>query len=439
MSARSWAIISAIALLAAGAWAQAGDGVEAQARSEFGERFAFGMTVSFPGTQTLHFRVQSEPLPDLGQGGPVTELKLGPPLDLWVLDMDGNRVDAPGARLVAPGGQTVDEDVSGHWRVNRSEPGYYELTVPAVGKPWRLWAAFHPFMLRLNEPVTVTVGEEPGVVFLHPSGEALELPASGGAATGEAVIGDADGAEWAAFQPWDLFEPSAPRVQIEGETRLGPGERLELRAVTRDPDDDIERVTWHLPGGKLVAGDRLSLEAAWAEAWTVRAEVEDALGSTASAEVEVVPPPMHEARVPGMVMVQAEDFADQGQGVVEVTDRGSNVGKMITKWHHDPEHWLEWTLPVPEGGEYVLYARYATGSQNTRRALTIDGASPGEEFDEIAFAHTGGYGRAPDDWRMKRLGPPISLTAGEHTLRMTNLGDGLALDYIALVPAEECE
>jgi hypothetical protein len=31
------------------------------------------------------------------------------------------------------------------------------------------------------------------------------------------------------------------------------------------------------------------------------------------------------------------------------------------------------------------------------------------------------------------------LTEGEHALRMTNLGDGLALDYIALVPAEECE
>ncbi|MFP4250645.1 MAG: PKD domain-containing protein [Armatimonadota bacterium] len=431
---RRWTIVTAFMLLAGCAWAQEDEGAETQARAEFGERFAFGMTVSFPGTQTLQFRVKSEPLPDLGQGGPVTELELGPPLDLWVLDMDGNRVDAPGARLLTPGGPAVEAEEPGHWRVDRPELGYYELTVPPVGQPWRLWAAFHPFMLRLDTPVTVTVGDEPGAVFLHPSGEALDLPTPG-----DAVVGDEGDAAWAAFLPWDLFEPSKPRVEIEGKTRLKAGERLELQALTQDPDDDIERVTWHLPDGKIVAGERLSLESERAEAWTLRVEVEDALGATDSAEVEIVPPPMHEARVPGMVMVQAEDFADQGGGVVEVTDRGSNVGQMITKWHQDPQHWLEWTLPVPEDRDYVLFARYATGSQNTRRALTIDGTSPGEQFDEIAFEHTGGYGRAPDDWRAKRLGPPVTLTEGEHTLRMTNLGDGLALDYIALVPAEECE
>ncbi len=425
---RTWVIVGVILLVAGGANAQ-----DDAAQTE-GERFAFGMTVSFPGTQALHFRIKSEPLPDLGQGGPVTELKLGPPLDLWVLGMDGNRIDAPGARLVAPGGEAAEARASGHWRVDRPELGYYELSVPPTGQPWRLWSAFHPFMARLDEPVTVTVGDAPGAVFLYPSREQIELTTPG-----EAVISAAEGAAWAAFLPWDLFEPSAPSVKIEGEARLAPGQRLELRAVTDDPDGDIRRVTWRLPGGRTIEGERLRLEPAWVESWTVRVEVEDALGATASAEVEVVPPPIHEVQVAGLVMVQAEDFAAQGGGVVEVTDRGSNVGKMITKWHQDPDHWLEWTLPVAEDGRYLLYARYATAGAETRRALTIDGTSPGSEFAEIAFPRTGGYGTTPDTWHTRRLGPPLKLCAGEHTLRMTNLGDGLALDYIALVPAGEGE
>ncbi len=429
---KRWMIIAMVLLVAGGAWAQEDAPDPVQASPEWGDRFAFGMTVSFPGDEPLTFRIKSEPLPDLGQGGPVTELQLGPPLDLWVLGMDGNRIDAPGARLLQPDGQKLEAAPSGHWRADRPAPGYYELTVPPVGQPWRLWAAFHPFMVRLEAPVPVTVGEEPGAAFLHPSGEELELTEPG-----EVVLGDDEDAAWAAFLPWDLFEPSQPRVEIEGEAYLEPGQTLKLRAVTDDPDRDVERITWHLPGGETVQGERLELEPAWVESWTARVEVEDALGATASAEVEVVPPPLHEAQIPGLVMVQAEDFAQEGKGKVYVTDRGSNVGEMITKWHQDMGHWVEWTLSVPEDGRYLLYARYATGSRNTRRALTIDGESPDKAYDEIAFAHTGGYGRAPDNWRAKKLGPPVTLRAGDHTVRMTNLGDGLALDYIALVPVEE--
>ncbi len=430
-----WTTLVATALLAAvvaGAQDEAAE--DARAAPAHGDRFAFGMTVSFPGSQSLRFRLLSEPLPDLGQGGPVTELKLGPPLDLWILGMDGNRLDVPEARLVDPNGEVVEADPPGHWRVDRPAPGYYELTVPETGAAWRLWSAFHPFMVRLDGPVAVTVGAEPGAVFLYPSGEQRELTEAG-----EATIGPGDDVQWAAFLPWDLFEPSAPQVAIEGEAALAPGQQLDIRAVVSDPDDDVRRVTWYLPGGRTVAGERLRLEPSWVESWTARVEVEDALGATASAEIEVVPPPLHEAGLEHVIMVQAEDFTGEGGGTVEVTDRGHNVGGMITKWHQDLGHWLEWTANIDEPAEYLLYARYATGSNNTRRELTIDGSSPGDEFTEIAFPRTGGYGRAGDEWRMKRLGPPVRLCAGEHTLRMTNLGDGLALDYIALVPAEEGE
>jgi hypothetical protein len=435
MAMRRWAMVGTILLFAAAsASAQVGPPAEEQASAKWGERFAFGMTVSFPGTQAVHFRLQSEPLPDLGQGGPVTELRLGPPLDLWVLGLDGDRIDAPGARLIGPDRRAVEAAASGHWRVDRPAIGYYDLTVPPTGQPWTLWAAFHPFMLRLDEPLTITVGDQPGAVFLYPSREMLELTEPG-----EVVLGDDEDAAWAAFLPWDLFEPSAPSVEIEGDATLTPGEPLRLRAVTHDPDRDIERVTWHLPDGRAVEGERLRLKPTWVEGWTARVEVTDALGATDAAEVEVIPPPLHEAPPPGAVLVQAEDFAQEGGGAVFVTDRGSNMGRMITKWHQDAGHWLQWTLQAPRDGRYTLYARYATGSENARRSLRIDGDAPAPSFEEIAFELTGGYGRAPGEWRTKRLGPPVTLSEGKHTLRMTNLGDGLALDYIALVPAGEGE
>lgn len=396
-----------------------------------GEEFVRGMTVSFPGDQALSFRIRSQPLPDEGQGGAVAELQLGPPLDLWVLGPDENRLPVEGARLTDPVGQIVPPREPGHWRIDRPPLGYLTLEVPALGSPWRLWSAFHPFMVRLDESVRVLVGESPGAVFLHPSGQRLDLPTPGPAA-----ITPAEGARWVAFAPWDLFEPSQPRVEIEGATTIAPGERLRLRAVTEDPDDDVARITWHLPDDRTVGGAELDLPVSDFAAFAVGVTVEDRAGAGASAQVMVAPPQPHEVELPGMILVQAEDFAAQGGGEVEVTDRGHNVGQMITKWHQDAGHWLEWRFTVPQSGRYAIYARYGTSGAETRRALSIDGVSPGACFDGIAFASTGGYGQTAEQWRVLRLGPAVELAAGEHALRMTNLGDGLALDYLALVPVE---
>ncbi len=413
--------VLAVVFAPAGAWSDDG--------APSGEEFVRGMTVSFPGTQALRFRILSEPLPDKGQGGPVTELQLGPPLDLWVLGPDENRLAVEGATLTDPAGQAVAPREPGHWRIDRPPLGYLTLEVPATGSAWRLWSAFHPFMLALEEPATVLVGERPGAVFLHPSGERLDF-----AEPGEATISPGEGADWAAFAPWDLFDPSRPRVEIEGETTLRPGERLQLRAVTTDPDDDVARITWRLPDDRAAEGAELDLPVSDFAAFTVSVVVEDAQGGTASAEVMVTPPAPHEVELPGMVIVQAEDFAAQEGGMVEVTDRGHNVGRMITKWHQDLGHWLEWSFPVEQARRYAIYARYGSGGTEPRRALTIDGEPPDAAFEDITFEPTGGYGRAEKDWRVARLGPAVALSAGEHTLRMTNLGDGMALDYLALVP-----
>ncbi|MEN6302164.1 MAG: carbohydrate-binding protein, partial [Armatimonadia bacterium] len=144
-----------------------------------------------------------------------------------------------------------------------------------------------------------------------------------------------------------------------------------------------------------------------------------------------------------LIVVQAEDFAEQQGGLAEiVSDRQAVWGKAITKWHNDLGHWLQWKFTVPKTGNYHVIFRYGTLSEKTRRSLEIDGKVPNPTAAEIAFPRTGGFGSSPQDWKYQTLQDAagkdlaLPLTAGEHTLRMTTLGDGMALDFIALVRAD---
>jgi len=142
------------------------------------------------------------------------------------------------------------------------------------------------------------------------------------------------------------------------------------------------------------------------------------------------------AELKSAVIVQAEAFAAQGGGEVGVFRRVGCVGAMITKWDADIGHWLEWTFTVPRDDSYSILVRYASGGTAPRRAATIDRASPGPEYKAIAFKPTGGYCTGADNWASRILGPAVRLKAGTHRLRLTNLGDGLALDYIAIQKAK---
>ncbi|MGI5820126.1 MAG: hypothetical protein ACOX9R_18730 [Armatimonadota bacterium] len=141
-----------------------------------------------------------------------------------------------------------------------------------------------------------------------------------------------------------------------------------------------------------------------------------------------------------LVVIQAEGFDRQGGGEVAVrSDRHGIWGEMITEWHADLGHWLEWDFAAPVAGDYRVIFRYATSSEDPRREFTINGELPHESAAEIAFAPTGGFGGHPRDWEYLPLTDAageailLSLPAGAHTIRMTNLGDGLGLDFIAVV------
>ncbi|MFW5869119.1 MAG: hypothetical protein ACOCX2_14940, partial [Armatimonadota bacterium] len=141
-----------------------------------------------------------------------------------------------------------------------------------------------------------------------------------------------------------------------------------------------------------------------------------------------------------MIVIQAEDFAAEGEGNVGVmSDRHGTWGTMITKWHADIGHWVEWKFNVPEDGRYRMIFRYATSSEDTQRRVEIDGELAHPSAEAVAFPPSGGFGSSPHDWEYMPLKDArdndvvLTLSAGEHTLRMTNLKDGLGLDFVVLV------
>jgi hypothetical protein len=144
------------------------------------------------------------------------------------------------------------------------------------------------------------------------------------------------------------------------------------------------------------------------------------------------------------IVLQAEKFTSEGVGICRKRgDRQGTWGDIITSWHANPGHWLEWTANIPESGKYYIRFRYATDSKKTLRDLKIDGKIPVPEAAKISFPWTGGYGHSVKNWHILKLKDktgkeiPINFAKGKHKIRMSNLNDGLAMDFIILVPVEK--
>jgi hypothetical protein len=143
--------------------------------------------------------------------------------------------------------------------------------------------------------------------------------------------------------------------------------------------------------------------------------------------------------VPGSVVAQGEDFSGQGGGEAQVKGDRPAWGKVVTYWHRDKGHWLAWTFDVPKDGDYHLRLRYASGSPEPVRDLKVDGQYPFAGAERLAFESTGGFGTTPTQWKVRQFAVDgkevvLPLKAGKHTVRMANLGDGLAVDFLVLVP-----
>ena len=143
-------------------------------------------------------------------------------------------------------------------------------------------------------------------------------------------------------------------------------------------------------------------------------------------------PPPELAATKDFVRVEAEDFTNQGGGEAKVC-HPVGASASISYWHKDIGHWLEWEFSTPADGRYELWMRYTTPGK-PRRALLLDGQSPGPEFADIAIPGTGGWCSDTDNWAYMKLGSALALSAGKHCVRMTNLADGLGVDFFVLHP-----
>jgi hypothetical protein len=399
------------------------------------------------------------------------------PLEVRLFGHDGKPAPAAAATLTGPGiKEPLRPDATGRMAFMTPSRGAYLLQMAPGSGPWQVVSNLNRQVTSLTAGLELDLAALPARLVLAPtsataalrvtleatnprttarllsptgkelaraSGRRLLLAApAAGDELHEVVIEGAGRVRlqatgclpWTATSPRRFFNASAPLVQIQGDLSLPLGRRrlVQLQAVVSDPEDDVVAVRWELPDGKVVEGPKLSWQPASGTNFTVRVKVEDRAGnrSEASAELRLPPPELEEAGQ--IVTVPAPSFSGQGEGQVMVTRRLGAAGPIITMWHANLGHWLEWKLNVPTAGEYQLYLRYATDNPAVR-SLTVNGQSPGQAYERLEFPSTGGFSTVADNWQFQAAGPPLKLEAGTHTLRLTNVEGGLAVEYLSLV------
>jgi hypothetical protein len=228
------------------------------------------------------------------------------------------------------------------------------------------------------------------------------------------------------------------------EPAIGQGDTVRFSAAAKTTKGDIEKYSWDFGDG--TTGEGAQVAHAYPNGGTFRVELKVANSDgdelTRILRVSVPPPFVQKLNGDNEVIVQAEDFAAQGEGEVRiVSGRVNAIGKAITYWDQSLGHWLEWKLNVPRDGDYYLILKYASGAPAAKRSVQIDGKFPDAATQNAVFPGTGGFSAELDNWRFQQLlngeDKPLKLTLskGAHTLRMTNLGGGMALDYILLQKA----
>jgi hypothetical protein len=175
---------------------------------------------------------------------------------------------------------------------------------------------------------------------------------------------------------------------------------------------------------------------------TLRLGTDLGAGARLKKTIQINPAWVEGVRTGGGVWLEAEDHRGEGGGTSRIASARINASdRIVTYWEKDLGHWLEWKLPIRTAGVYAIALRYASGAPQALRDGQIDGTSPGKDWQGLRFPGTGGYCTETDNWVWRLLkgkeGDVLcqSLSAGEHTLRLTNRGGGMALDAILLIPS----
>jgi hypothetical protein len=141
------------------------------------------------------------------------------------------------------------------------------------------------------------------------------------------------------------------------------------------------------------------------------------------------------------IVHEAEEAAAEGRVKGKIMEKVAASGGVAHAVWDTPGQWAQWRFTVPEDGRYNLVIRAASVYDDIYRELMLDG-EPLQGAPVAKFESTGGWCRTTDDWRYFRIadgeGRPVVLTlsGGEHVLRMEQLDGSMNLDVLAFVPAE---
>ncbi|RRJ96936.1 hypothetical protein Ga0100231_024595 [Opitutaceae bacterium TAV4] len=139
------------------------------------------------------------------------------------------------------------------------------------------------------------------------------------------------------------------------------------------------------------------------------------------------------------VIIEAEDFSQQLYGMTKISNRTGNFGKSLGGFGQDSSlHTIVWKVQVPVSGAWHLRIRYCAALNNTKIALLIDGAAPSADALGLSLPGTGSW-IYTNNWKEHDLSNPdgspllLSLSAGEHEIRLTRPTSPLNLDRLELV------
>ena len=128
------------------------------------------------------------------------------------------------------------------------------------------------------------------------------------------------------------------------------------------------------------------------------------------------------------------DTEKANQGDAEFrTDEGVDIvlgGTGMAIGYTSAGEWLEYTVEVPEDGEYAIKASASTGAESTSFCFLADGKAIG---DTIKVTQTG------DDWSVYKEfdGGKAKLTKGTHVIRLVITGDNVNVDWFSLGDVSE--
>ncbi len=225
----------------------------------------------------------------------------------------------------------------------------------------------------------------------------------------------------------------------------GEGDSVHFSAEAKTAKGTITKYAWDFGDGTTGEGAQVVHAYPNGGAYTVKLKVTNSEGDSAAHLTRISVPPsfLQNPKAPGNILLQAEKFDAQGGGEVKIVPGRVNAdGDAVTMWEAHVNHWLEWKFEAPQDGQYQIILRYASGSPETKREVQIDGKFPDASMRQIVLPGTGGYSASEDNWKFWRLLDSqqkplqVALTKGAHTIRVSNLGGGMALDFVLLQKAD---